>query len=450
MSVLAIDQLTTGLERKRPSFFGTLSVLWTSSVLIISLAVLIVAAKVSANWIDREKQALAVDTMDLVEIVSRDMDRANPHEFVAKLAETGQFDRIGIYCILHGANFEARDGNDVVKSPDASRQALETVAHQTAVTTVSASEIVLSRPLYSSSGRCDGAVYMAVERANLQTVLLDLTRQMAPFVLAILALGLFACTALAHRLTAPLRSLNAASCRIADGDLDADIRTDGPSEFQALARSVSSIVGTLRTSLDKVQKLSFVDSVTNLPNRAAFHELGDSAAKQARERTGSMIALMYIDIDDFHEVNNRHGSEVGDGVLRHLADLLTETLRETDQVLTGVGPDAKGAKSTPARIGGDQFTILLTGLERALDAEIVAQRILNLAGRPFRVDEINLTISVSIGVAFGDPEETDVPALLSKAHSAMQTVKEFGKNSFHIHTKSDEQDGDDGQPAAAE
>lgn len=444
MSVLAIDRLTAGLERKQPSFFSMLAVLWTASVAVVAIAVVFASAHVSAHRIDVEKQRLADETIGVIGVFARDMNRARPHEFVVDLIASGSFERVGVYCTMQAANFEAQSGGRLVRSTQAPDLARQTVATRAGVTEITPTEITMSRPLFNNSGVCNGAVYITVARADIEALLVDLTEEMAPLVLGILGLGLILCTLLAHRLTAPLRALQTASHQIAEGKLDTDIRTDGPAEFQSLAGSVSSMVGAIRSNLDKIHTLSFVDSVTNLPNRAGFRELGDKAMAQSRAGSGAMIAVLYIDLDQFHGVNEKHGDQVGDAALRHFAEVLTDTLRETDEIMAGVGPDATATESTPARVGADDFTVLLTGLERPIDAEIVAQRILHLFGRPFSVEGLELQLSASIGVAFGDPREIDVLDLLSRANRAMHEVKDAGRNSYEVYADDpgDDQPGD--------
>ncbi len=436
MAVFAVDRLTYGLERKTPSFFALLSVIWATSVAIVSIAVLIASAQVSANRIDQEKQNLTNETIEMIATFARDMNRAEPHEFIIDVMETGHFRRVGVYCTMQNANFEGRPDRGVVKSETPPDLARHTVESQTATTIVSATEISISRPLFASNGQCNGAIYMTVDRTDIDALLETLVREMAPVVLAILVGGLLACTMLAYGLTAPMRALTASSRRIAAGELDTEVKASGPAEFRTLANSVSSMVGHMRSNLEKINRLAFVDNVTDLPNRAAFQKLGDQATSGHRRIDGEWVALLFIDLDGFKAVNDSHGHAYGDAALRFFANGLTETLRETDEILGGVGPNARKAHSTPARIGGDEFTVLLTGLERDADAEIVAQRILSIVAKPVMVDGIEMKLGASIGIAVGKAEDADFEQMLLQADQAMYEVKRAGKNAYRRFSES--------------
>jgi len=154
------------------------------------------------------------------------------------------------------------------------------------------------------------------------------------------------------------------------------------------------------------------DALTNLPNRALFsdrlqHEL--VAAKRNRER----FALIFLDLDNFKPINDNHGHGMGDRLLQAVARRLEESIRASD---------------TAGRIGGDEFIILLPKLHLAEDALNLAEKIrLNLQ-RPFAIDEHELNISCSLGIAIYPENGSDEVTLTKSADQALYRAKEEGRN----------------------
>jgi diguanylate cyclase (GGDEF)-like protein/PAS domain S-box-containing protein len=165
---------------------------------------------------------------------------------------------------------------------------------------------------------------------------------------------------------------------------------------------------------DQVWKLANYDAVTNLPNRRLFLDRLQHEIKKCH-RSGESLALFFIDLDRFKEVNDEFGHDVGDWLLVEAAHRISSCIRSTDIV---------------ARQGGDEFVVLLTSLTETSQVEIVAGSITELLARPFHLGDVEVNISGSIGIATYPHDAADEKALIKKADEAMYTAKREGKNRF--------------------
>lgn len=164
---------------------------------------------------------------------------------------------------------------------------------------------------------------------------------------------------------------------------------------------------------ERARFLAEHDPLTQLPNRRLFEERM-LAALSAGGRP-SPLALLFLDLDGFKAVNDRHGHAAGDGLLRRVADRLTAELREGD---------------TAARLGGDEFALLLPGTS-AVGAAAVARRIIAVLSEPMElVPGLSGAVGVSIGIACGPRDGQSLEALLPEADSALYEAKRAGRGTF--------------------
>ncbi|KAF0223910.1 MAG: hypothetical protein FD176_1620 [Rhodospirillaceae bacterium] len=164
----------------------------------------------------------------------------------------------------------------------------------------------------------------------------------------------------------------------------------------------------LRQSEARMTHQAYHDMLTGLPNRTMFEDRLDQALMRA-QRQGQGFALLYIDLDGFKPINDSNGHQAGDAMLRHVADCLTGQLRQTDTV---------------ARIGGDEFTVLLTDLDDpAPTAARIAQQCRTIASQPLIVDGTELSVDLSIGIACYPQDGRSAGELLRHADHAMYQVK---------------------------
>ncbi|MET0104339.1 MAG: diguanylate cyclase [Sedimenticola sp.] len=188
--------------------------------------------------------------------------------------------------------------------------------------------------------------------------------------------------------------------------------------MQELERRVEERTVELRLANKALTRLANYDSLTGLPNRTLFSERLKMAMAHAR-RNRCKIALLFMDLDGFKEVNDRHGHESGDLVLQETAKRLHNCLREEDTV---------------GRMGGDEFTVILNNLADREDAAGVAEKLIQAIDEPYEIAYEIQQIGISIGVAIY-PEDTDVmDTLMQYADDAMYRVKRSGKNSFRYYS----------------
>lgn len=174
----------------------------------------------------------------------------------------------------------------------------------------------------------------------------------------------------------------------------------------------------LRLSEERLRFLSQHDSLTNLPNRVLLNDRLQQAVKRA-ERFEACLGVLMVDIDGFKEVNDELGHEAGDKLLCELALRLKESVRATDTV---------------ARVGGDEFVVLLPDLRIPVEAEIIAGKVLAAVAKPVDVGAGEVAISASIGVSIYPDGGTDVDSLLRTADAAMYSVKAHGKKGFEVYS----------------
>jgi len=158
------------------------------------------------------------------------------------------------------------------------------------------------------------------------------------------------------------------------------------------------------------------DSLTGLVNRALFHDRLNHALAQAG-RARKRVALVFIDLDGFKEVNDTLGHETGDRVLKAVAELLCGIARNGETV---------------ARLGGDEFTIILEQVDNALNVAAVTQRVLRAFEMPLAIGETKVHVTCSVGVASFPDTASDAESLLRQADAAMFGAKKSGRNTVQV------------------
>lgn len=167
----------------------------------------------------------------------------------------------------------------------------------------------------------------------------------------------------------------------------------------------------------QLEHIAHYDALTGLTNRVLLGDRLRQAMMQCRRRSRQM-AVVFIDLDGFKAVNDQHGHDCGDALLVAISSRMREALREGD---------------TLARIGGDEFVALITDLSNAQSLEPMLERLLAVVAEPFRVREVSLQVSASVGVAmYPQHEELDGDQLLRQADQAMYAAKQAGKNRYHF------------------
>ncbi len=199
-----------------------------------------------------------------------------------------------------------------------------------------------------------------------------------------------------------------------------------------LAGAVHDITAR-RDAEDQIRRLAYYDALTGLPNRMLFNEQLAKAIAQA-ERHQRRVAIMFIDLDNFKRVNDTLGHRAGDELLRQASTRLAGALRSHDS-LARIGSDLGDAHSI-ARLGGDEFIVLLTDVRRPEDAAGVAQRLVDSLAKPVTIENNEIFVGGSVGVAMFPEDGTNIDTLLMNADTAMYRAKAAGRGGFQMYDRS--------------
>jgi diguanylate cyclase (GGDEF)-like protein len=156
------------------------------------------------------------------------------------------------------------------------------------------------------------------------------------------------------------------------------------------------------------------DHLTHLPNRSLFRDRLEQEIKLAH-RLRQSAALFFIDLDYFKEVNDSFGHDAGDELLVQVAERISQCVREADTV---------------ARMGGDEFTVILSQLNETTDAQKVAENIVQQLSQPFAINDFVVNISASIGIAICPQDGANAEQLLKSADKAMYAAKAAGRGQY--------------------
>ena len=179
------------------------------------------------------------------------------------------------------------------------------------------------------------------------------------------------------------------------------------------------LLDEVKQQKDDLQHLAHHDSLTNLPNRALFLMRLKQAISKAK-RTGLQMAVLFVDLDRFKEINDSLGHAVGDKVLKEVAKRFQESVREEDLI---------------ARLGGDEFTFISEGLHKPQHAAMMAQKIIQSLELPFAMSNHQFFLTASVGISVYPQDGRTAEMLLRNADAAMYKAKDEGKNTFQYYTE---------------
>ena len=172
----------------------------------------------------------------------------------------------------------------------------------------------------------------------------------------------------------------------------------------------------LRESLQNLKDLAMYDNLTGLPNRLLLYDRLRQAILVC-QRDQARFAVLFVDLDDFKEVNDTYGHDIGDQFLVTVAWLFKGIVRESDTI---------------ARLGGDEFVLILRDAQSARSVERVAGEIVQSFSQPILVGDLSIRVSVSIGIGLFPDHATEPETLIQKADAAMYAVKRAAKNSYRF------------------
>jgi diguanylate cyclase (GGDEF)-like protein/PAS domain S-box-containing protein len=179
-------------------------------------------------------------------------------------------------------------------------------------------------------------------------------------------------------------------------------------------RGVGRDTTEIALARERISSLAYSDPLTGLANRTSLGPALEQAVMRARRRHAK-LAVVFIDLDGFKQVNDLHGHDAGDALLVEMASRLRKQLRASDLV---------------ARLGGDEFLVVLEEIHDAAPVEAVARKLLGELKRPYALGGAALEVTASIGVSVLPDDATDAPALMKHADTAMYAAKQAGKNTL--------------------
>ncbi|PXX41674.1 PAS domain S-box protein [Undibacterium pigrum] len=175
-------------------------------------------------------------------------------------------------------------------------------------------------------------------------------------------------------------------------------------------------VSELKTHEAELDRMAHYDPLTGAPNRRLLADRLGQAVNRSN-RTNKSLAVCYLDLDGFKEINDKYGHAVGDRLLIGVTENLKHVLRADD---------------TLARLGGDEFAVLLSDISSAEESAMILDRVLMGISKPIQIDLKSVSISASIGVSLYPDDNVDADTLLRHADHAMYLAKEAGKNRYHL------------------
>jgi diguanylate cyclase (GGDEF)-like protein len=230
--------------------------------------------------------------------------------------------------------------------------------------------------------------------------------------LAVMALAYY----FSRRIAQPIRVISDAAKDIAQGKLGTRVVVDGPEEIFEVANQFNLMLDVRKEAVEHLSQLAQYDVLTGLPNRNLFRDRLEQAMERAK-RNETLMALMFIDLDRFKEINDTLGHFIGDRVLQGVADRLRLYLRGVDTI---------------ARIGGDEFTVVVENEHEISQINTAAHKIKDALSQPLLVDQREIFISASVGITVYPFDVEDIDGLLKNADIAMYHAKKNGGNDHYF------------------
>ena len=181
--------------------------------------------------------------------------------------------------------------------------------------------------------------------------------------------------------------------------------------------AIFSDITTEKENEERLYYLAHYDILTGLPNRMLFYDRLRQAISRAK-REKHPVAVMFLDLDGFKEVNDNLGHNAGDMLLQQVADRLTSILRESDSI---------------SRFGGDEFTLVLPDLDREDNLPQIAEKIIEIVARPYQLGEHEARVTTSIGISIYPEDGVEADELITHADIAMYATKKSGKNGYRFY-----------------
>lgn len=294
-------------------------------------------------------------------------------------------------------------------------------------------------PIKQLDGEYIGTVYLKISTENFYTKIRSFTVTSLIIALVLVFLVYLISLRLQRMISGPLVELDQISRKVSgSGNYAVKIPYYGDDEIGSLARSLNQMLETvelnqkerdsantalqlnkkrLERAVKDLQYLANYDSLTQLPNRALCMDRIKYALKRAA-RTKTIVAILFLDLDHFKDVNDSLGHAVGDQLLKATSQRLLEKIRSED---------------TLARLGGDEFVIILNEINNTRDVTFIVDNIVSSFEEPFKLSNYEVNTTVSVGVCLYPNDGSDVDSLMKAADAAMYKAKEVGRNTFEFY-----------------
>ncbi|MAG29538.1 MAG: GGDEF domain-containing protein [Deltaproteobacteria bacterium] len=224
-------------------------------------------------------------------------------------------------------------------------------------------------------------------------------------------------------------------CRIQKGNAESWVWVEASARrlldrrMQVTVRDISDRIEAER----RIRNLAYFDSLTGLPNRELFREQIDRAIERSASNE-TQLALLFLDVDRFKQVNDSLGHSTGDLLLEQVAERLRTVVRGSDSIgrVTGESEEGEAAERWISRLGGDEFTFLIPDLDHPQDAARVARRVLHALSRGYSISDQEIFVGSSIGIAVWPDDGENSEILLRSADTAMYHAKARGGNAYEF------------------
>lgn len=259
-----------------------------------------------------------------------------------------------------------------------------------------------------------------MQKAKLSDALLESRKTLLMTLTLIALITLIVSYFILNRMiSVPLKNLLEGIGVISRGDYSHQIRQKSMDELGLISMEFNEMASKISKRERELDELAHHDALTQMPNRMMFQKGLDAAISRAA-RLNSKLAVFFLDLDDFKVINDTLGHDVGDKLLVEVSKRLFTVMRNNDLL---------------ARIGGDEFNILVEDLESEIVAEEIAQKIINEMKMFFEVDGEKMYITCSIGISIYPNDGKESVSLLKDADLAMYHAKESGRNRYHFFSK---------------
>lgn len=271
-------------------------------------------------------------------------------------------------------------------------------------------------------GEVVGAVLVRMSNAGVQAVrsevILEVLFLFAILIVAVVPVG----TYLMYRSTRGISRVTQAANEAAQGFLDPNMVVDAKGEVGELQEAFKAMAVNLRKTIKHIEYLAHVDGVTGLPNRLKFENTAIQLIDLSPRAEG---AVLFIDLDRFKMINDMHGHAVGDELLKLVARRIGSLVTEHFEPHTTSAPFV-------ARFAGDEFVVVLPGMTDAAKLVDLSETVIQMIGRPVRVDPLSLIVRASMGIALYPQDGAVADDVLRCADMAMYRSKEEGRDQATI------------------